>query len=76
MPRHDAPDARVETKASLGRRVSRAFLSPAEGVAADEREPGGGLLVYGAVSPAVALIVGPGLEWTVAMISELSIPWR
>ena len=26
--------------------------------------------------PAVAEIIGAGLEWTVLMISELSMPWR
>jgi hypothetical protein len=26
--------------------------------------------------PAVAEITGAGREWTVSMISELSIPWR
>jgi hypothetical protein len=34
----------------------------------------GGQRLDDAVSPAVALIVGAGLAWTVSMISELSIP--
>lgn len=36
----------------------------------------GGLIGQRRESPAVALIVGAGLAWTVSMISELSIPWR
>ena len=36
----------------------------------------GGLICQSCESPAVALIVGAGLAWTVSMISELSIPWR
>jgi hypothetical protein len=30
--------------------------------------------IYRRASPAVALMVGAGLPWTVSMISELSIP--
>jgi hypothetical protein len=36
----------------------------------------GGLIGQSCESPAVALIVGAGLAWTVSMISELSMPWR
>ena len=40
------------------------------------RDGAGGRVIYGAASPAVALIVGAGRPWIVSMISELSIPWR
>jgi hypothetical protein len=36
----------------------------------------GGLIGQRRESPAVALIVGAGLAWTVSMTSELSIRWR
>ena len=35
-----------------------------------------GALLYLTISPADAEMTGAGLEWTVAMISELSMPCR
>jgi len=41
-----------------------------------ETRPRAACVLYNAVRPAVALIVGAGRAWTVSMISELSIPCR
>ena len=46
-------------------------------MAASRRQAATGASCYLAVcSPEVAEITGAGREWSVAMISELSIPWR
>jgi hypothetical protein len=69
--------ARVAVKAGLAPAAPALLLLANRGC--DRRfglDLAGGLIGQRRESPAVALIGGAGLAWTVSMISELSIPWR
>jgi len=77
QPRRRGPGAPARTKAGLVLRVGAHLLFANRGCGRRfGLDLAGGLIGQRRESPAVALIVGAGLAWTVSMISELSIPWR